>query len=263
MLIRITRFLGCLLLVQAVGLPFVLAEKENLKKIPKSFVEDFSGIVSQARLKHGQLGYYRSLTEFRAIAALKSFYQIADHEDNDGNETQQKKVREIRNFVINHYWDMWVSETLLLKKKIPNGATSENLKFFFDEDKKIKDNAKKLIKRYQNSTIEIIDGVTEGEVATHMEKTLLLKEKEKLCPEKKTPKKRPSRMQGETVYPQITEQKSSKEPAAQEAINRPNQKSEIQEEIAGTKKSNLPWIIAGVLLVGILILKAFKGKSTS
>ena len=30
------------------------------------------------------------------------------------------------------------------------------------------------------------------------------------------------------------------------------------------KKSSLPWIIAGVLLVGILalLLKAFKGKST-
>ena len=43
---------------------------------------------------------------------------------------------------------------------------------------------------------------------------------------------------------------------------RSNEKSQLQSE---QKESNLPWIIAGVLLVGIfaLLLKAFKSKSTS
>lgn len=44
-----------------------------------------------------------------------------------------------------------------------------------------------------------------------------------------------------------------------------NEKSQNQREIADSKKSNLPSVIAGVLLVGILalLLKVFKGKSTS
>lgn len=48
----------------------------------------------------------------------------------------------------------------------------------------------------------------------------------------------------------------------QQTIHRPDQKGYSQEN-AGKKKSNLPWVIAGVLLVGILALlfKTFKGKS--
>lgn len=48
--------------------------------------------------------------------------------------------------------------------------------------------------------------------------------------------------------------------------SQPRKKQEIErEEILEEKPSNLPWIIAGVLLVGILalLIKVFKGKSTS
>ena len=50
-----------------------------------------------------------------------------------------------------------------------------------------------------------------------------------------------------------------------EISSRSDEKSQRQEEIAELKKSSLPWIIAGVLLVGILflVLKTFKSKSTS
>lgn len=51
----------------------------------------------------------------------------------------------------------------------------------------------------------------------------------------------------------------------QELSSRSDEKSQRQEVIAEPKKFNLPWIIAGVLLVGILVLlfKMFRGKSTS
>ena len=54
-------------------------------------------------------------------------------------------------------------------------------------------------------------------------------------------------------------------PQKLESSSRKNEKTQSEEEIVGPKKSSLPWIIAGVLLVGILLLlfKTFKGKSTS
>ena len=50
-----------------------------------------------------------------------------------------------------------------------------------------------------------------------------------------------------------------------ELSSRSNGKSQNQGEIVESKKSSLPWIIAGVLIIGILLLllNTFKGKPTS
>lgn len=51
---------------------------------------------------------------------------------------------------------------------------------------------------------------------------------------------------------------------SEQSTHRMNQKGEVEEEITEKKKSNLPWIIVGVLIVEIiLLLRVFKGKFTS
>lgn len=51
----------------------------------------------------------------------------------------------------------------------------------------------------------------------------------------------------------------------QEIAHSSNEKNQSQEKITEPKKSTLPWIIAGILLMGIFLLlfKVIKGKSTS
>ena len=57
------------------------------------------------------------------------------------------------------------------------------------------------------------------------------------------------------------------EPFGNDLVSKPKKQNETRQEISEAEQSpsRLPWIIAGVLLVGILALlfKAFKGKSTS